>query len=252
MIKESLVYAFKKSTMYRANMISWFLADLALYISTFLCYFILGKSVSNFGGYSANEILLYISCFFLVNNIYAIFFSESVSKYGGSIINGLLDYELLKPKSLVVNFIIKNINFAPALSTPLLMILNYYCLKLCNANISIIYILSIICGSLTMGIMFFIVYSIALFGIRAEAISNIVVQLLTIGEKPDSVFPKAIQNLLLYVIPVFLFSALPTRIALCKIDSLNLLWIFLAPVIYIFILKVIMSLGLKKYQSGVE
>lgn len=252
MIRESLIYAFKKSTAYRANMISWFLADIALYASGFLSYFLLNKTVNNFGGYTSNEILLYISCFFLVNNLYAIFFAETASVFGEEIISGFLDYDILKPGSLILNLVIKNINFAPILSTPLLVILNLYCIKLVDTNVSVIYIISIISGMLTMGMIFLIVYSFMLFGIRSEALSPIILQLLTIGEKPDTVFPKMIKNFFIYLIPVFLFSAIPTKIALNKINNIEIIWSFLIPFLYAFILKIIINKGLKKYQSEGE
>lgn len=252
MVKESFIYAFKKATTYRANMISWFLADIALYASGFFSYYFLTRTITNFGGYTNSEILLYISCFFLVNNLYAIFFAEASSVFGDEVINGVLDYEILKPGSLLWNLVIKNINFAPILSTPLLVLMNWYCLRLTNSHVSVLYIVSIILGMFTMGMIFFIVYSFMLFGIRTEALSSIVLQFLTIGEKPDTVFPKVIRNLFLYAVPIFMFSATPTKVALGRIVPFETVWVLLAPFIYNFILVVIIKRGLKKYQSGGE
>jgi ABC-2 type transport system permease protein len=100
-----------------------------------------------------------------------------------------------------------------------------------------------------MGLLFFIVYSFTLFGLRSEAISAIVLQLLTMAEKPDTVFPKIVRNLLIYAIPIFLFSAIPARIALGKSNVYESIWCYSSPLLYYLVLKVILYQGLKKYQS---
>lgn len=69
---------------------------------------------------------------------------------------------------------------------------------------------------MSMGFVFFTVYGLTLFGIRAEGISAICIQLLSVAERPDTVFPRVVRNVLIYGIPIFLFSAIPARIALNK------------------------------------
>ncbi len=101
MLIESLKYSIKRAIQYRANLISWFIADLALYTATFLGYYLLTRKISVFGDYSANEILLYISCYFLINNFYAILFAEAVDRFGRNVVMGYFDYDLLKPQSLI-------------------------------------------------------------------------------------------------------------------------------------------------------
>ena len=252
MIIESIRFSIKKAIQYRANLISWFLADLALYTATFLGYFLLTQKIVNFGDYSGKEILLYITCFFLVNNIYAIIFAEAVSRFGQSVLTGYFDFDLLKPQPIIKYIVLKNLNFPATMSTPFLIVLNVYCLHLCEIKLTIPYVISIFSAAILMGLLFFIVYSLTLFNLRSEAISGIVLQLLSVAEKPDTVFPKNVRNLLIYVIPIFLFSAIPARIVLNKSSAFEKVWCYLAPVLYYLVLKIIMHQGLRKYQSGVE
>lgn len=252
MLIESIKFSIKKSIQYRANLISWFLADLALYTATFFGYFLLTQKLKVFGDYTRNEVLLYITCFFLVNNIYAIMFAEGVSHFGQSVITGYFDYDILKPQPLVKYTILKHLNFPAAVSTPLLIGLNVYCLNLCGTKLTLAYVISIFSASFLMGLIFLIVYSFTLFGLRSEALSGIILQLLSIAEKPDTVFPKFIRNSLIYVIPIFLFSAMPVRIILKKSSMFETVWCYLAPILYYLILKLLLHQGMKKYQSGVE
>ncbi|AEM80003.1 ABC transporter permease [Thermoanaerobacter wiegelii] len=252
MLIESIRFSIKKAIQYRANLISWFLADLSLYTATFLGYYLLTQKIAVFGNYSREEILFYITCFFLVNNLYAIFFAEAVSKFGQSVLTGYFDFDLLKPQPLTKYIVLKNLNFPAAFSTPLLIALNIYCLKLCGIKLTIPYIISIFSAAILMGLLFSIVYSFTLFGLRSEAISGVVLQLLTVAEKPDTVFPKIVRNLLIYAIPIFLFSAIPARIALGKSSIFEKVWCYLSPVLYYLILKILLHQGLKRYQSGAE
>lgn len=249
LVIESLKFSIKKAIQYPANLISWFLADISLYSADFFAYYLLAKKVGVFGDYSSKEVLLYITCFFLVNNIYAIIFAQAVSRFGESVLTGYFDYDLLMPRSIIKCLILKNINLPAACSTPLLVVLNIYCLKICNVRLSVQYVIAIFSGAMVMGFIFFIVYSLTLFSVRSEAISSITMQLLVIGEKPDTVFPKLIRNTFIYGIPIFLFSALPTRIALNKSNSIEFAWTFIAPFLYYVILKILLKKGLAKYQS---
>ena len=61
LIKNGFIYAYKKVICYKANLISWFLTDVALYVSTIIGYYFLTMSVSVIGGYTRSELLLYIS-----------------------------------------------------------------------------------------------------------------------------------------------------------------------------------------------
>lgn len=249
LVIESLKFSIKKAIQYPANLISWFLADISLYSADFFAYYLLAKKIGVFGDYSSKEVLLYITCFFLVNNIYAIIFAQAVSRFGDSVLTGYFDYDLLKPKPIIKYLVLKNINLPAACSTPLLVVLNIYCLKICNVKLSLRYVISIFSGAMVMGFIFFIVYSLTLFNVRSEAISSITMQLLILGEKPDTIFPKLIRNTFIYGIPIFLFSALPTRIALNKISSIELSWIFISPLFYYLILKILLKKGLTQYQS---
>lgn len=245
-------FSAKKSLQYKANFISWILADISLYSSVFLGYYLLSLTIGLFGDYTRYEMLFYISCSFLVNNIYAIFFSEGIGHFSENIINGNLDFVLIKPISVIKFYIFKNLNVPAMAITPFLILLNGYCMFLCNGQVTLYYIGSILLGSFTMGMMFFILISFMLFGLRSEELSSVLLQLISISEKPDTVFPKTIRNFFIYIVPVFLFSAIPTRIALNKNSTFQIYWSFIIPIIYFVIFKVLLKFGMKKYQSGVE
>ena len=125
-------------------------------------------------------------------------------------------------------------------------------IKLCGAQVTGAYILSIVFATIVMGLMFFAIYSLTLFGLRAEAISSIAVQFLLAAEKPDTVFPKFARNLLIYAVPVFVFSAFPTRTVLGRITPLEVVWGWVSPNLYLAVTVTLIRKGRQGYQSGVE
>jgi len=105
---------------------------------------------------------------------------------------------------------------------------------------------------MSMGFVFFTVYGLTLFGIRAEGISAICIQLLSVAERPDTVFPRVVRNVLIYGIPIFLFSAIPARIALNKAKFVEIAWMYISPAFCYVVLRILFRQGMRKYQSGME
>lgn len=106
-IVSCLRFSWKKATVYKANLASWMLADLGMYLSTIFVYLLLGGTVFLFAGYNNSQMLLYISNSFLINNIYSILFSEAIDTISIDIRNGKMYYSLLKPVPLTVFYIAK-------------------------------------------------------------------------------------------------------------------------------------------------
>jgi len=251
---QSIIYSFKKTKKYKINTISWFLADIALYSSVFLLYLLLGLSLNSFGTYTKNQMLFYISTYTLVNNIYAVLFSEGVSSYSSNIMNGYFPYDLLTPQRLLFGIFMKNINFPPLLSTPFLLGINIYLMNTYSPDfISVIlYYSAVLMGAIAIMLIFAIVYSFQLFKFRTSSLSEVVLQLLELAEKPDSVFPKKVKNFFTFIIPAFLMSALPSRIILKDISVVELLWIYLSPIIYFFVFLTVFKTGIRRFESEVE
>ncbi len=254
LVIQSLIFSMKKGTKYKINTFSWFVADIALYSSVFLLYLLLGLGLDNFGDYSKAEMLLYISTYSLVNNLYAVLFSEGVSAYSENIMNGYFVYDLLLPKRVLFSTVMKTINFPPLLSTPFLIGINV-CLLLSyslSASVVALYILSLIAGAFSILFLFVILYTFQLFKVRTAVLSGLVLDMLELSEKPDSVFPKKVRDFFTFIIPAFLMSALPSRIVLGRISVFELLWVFSAPFFLYGLFRLVFWWGIRKYESEVE
>ena len=250
--RASVKYGMLKGLRYKANTFSWFLADIALYSSIIVMYLFLSSAFDSFGVYSKRELGLYISTYFMVNNLFAVFFSEAVSQYGKSVLDGSFSYYQLTPPGALRSHILLNFNFPAMLSTPFLFIMNiYFVAKLFSSPIQILfYYLGVFSACATMLFVFQSITALLLFGIRSSAIGSCITQLFSIAEKPDTVFQPTFRKIFTFVIPAFVFSAVPSRIILGTISAFEAFYLCLSPLIFYALFRMLERIGFKEYQHS--
>lgn len=250
MILEYIKYGINKSTNYKANLISWFIADVSLYFSNFFSYYLLTLNTNYLFGMKSTELLLYISTYTLTNNIFSIFFAESISDYSEKIESGEIAYNILYPINVQTSCNLFNFNFAACLSTIFLFGINIYLLT--NTSFSIIniiiYYLYIILSVLCLKHLFYSIQSIKFFRIKSDSLSGLIFSILSIGEKPDKIFTKKVKGFLTFIIPAFIMSAIPySFLKLKTFDIYSLIYIML-PIIWFILNKLIFNIGKNTYQ----
>lgn len=246
-------YGVRKGLRYRANTISWFIADIALYSSTALMYVLLFEAFDTIGSYSKTELGLYMSTYFLVNNIYAVFFTEAVSTYAEAIYRGRFAYYQLNPIGIFRSILLSSFNFPALLSTPYLIVLNvYFLFSFSPVPVAYIvaYYFSIGIGSIIMLYFFLLLSTLLLYGIRSDFIESCISQLFAMAEKPDSAFHPAIKRIFTYIVPAFMFSAVPTRIILKSSITIETVYLWAMPVPLYILYRVLENRGIRKYQQS--
>lgn len=249
MISNMIRYGISKGMRYKANLYSWVIADISLYLSIFLMYMMLFSKVDNLGGYGQNEMLLYISTYFLINNMYAIFFSEATSEYAQSLIDGSYSFYQLAPISAMKTFIVSNFNFPACISSPILLAFNLFFLKqnhVLSVRLVQYYCLMAV-AVFIMLLLFASIYSLLFFKIRSSALGSVISQLLTIAEKPDSIFNDKFRFFFTYCIPAFMISAVPTKYVLGKASIVDVSAMIACPLVFLGIFKFMTFWGRSKY-----
>lgn len=247
-----LKFSWKKTIVYKANLASWVLADLGMYLSTIFVYILLGSSAFIFAGYSSSHMLLYISNSFIINNVYSILFSEATDYMSFDIWNGKMYYSLLKPVHLTAYYVMKHLNLKSIVLTPLLIFFNLYCLHINHLNINLLHIILILLGTYSMGIMFLVIVCFDFLGFRSDAINPIMVEVLELRDKPDGMFNKFIRSIFIYIVPIYLTSAIPTRIIIGNSNYIEIIYFFLFPFIGTFLCFLFIRQSIKHYTFGTE
>ena len=62
-----------------------------------------------------------------------------------------------------------------------------------------------------MGVIFLLIICLDFIGLRSEAINPIMVELLELRDRPDKIFNTFIRSIFIYIIPIYLTSAIPTK-----------------------------------------
>lgn len=239
-----------KGFRYRGNVYSWVLADFSLYATLFLSYFLLFNQSETIGGYSLLQFQIYLSTYTIINNLFAVFFGEAISSYCQSIIDGTMYQHLLIPKQQYFSHVVLNFNVLPLISTPLLVIYNIILITQLAVpfRFILLYVIAIICATITMNMVFLTISTFIFLGWRVEGIQSIMVQLFSIAEKPETFFPSALRSIFVYIIPAFLFSAVPAKILIEAAITQQTLWLFITPILFIVIYRLFKQKALKKYQ----
>lgn len=250
-ISSMIRYGVKKGIRYRANLFSWILADLSLYASVSAVYLILFTKVDSMGGYNFSEIGLYISTYFVINNLFAVFFSEAVSAYSDMVLNGKYLYLQMMPLGVVRTTIMLEFNFSAFVSTPFLLAVNFIFIIKCQVMYSrlVLYYLLLVCACGVMQFLFFCIYSLLLYGIRSSSLSGAALQIFTIAEKPDTIFSEKVRKIFTYCIPAFMLSAVETRILLGR-DSIGMAgYMFMVMAVLAGVFWILTEMGEKVYKS---
>lgn len=245
-------FGIKKGLRYKANTYSWFLADVSLYMSLIFMYVLLSSAFDSFASYSKKELGLYISTYFIINNLFAVLFSQAVSAYNSCVLDGTFSYYQLTPIGPLNSLVLLNFNFPALLSTPFLLAINiYFVVQLVTFPVRIfLYYLGVIFACGTMFFVFQSISALLLFGLRSSAINSAMTQLFSIAEKPDAVFHPTFRKIFTFVIPAFVFSAIPSKVIFGTISVMEMLYLFLSPVFFFCVYQVLESVGCRFYQHS--
>ncbi|MBF1116370.1 MAG: ABC-2 family transporter protein, partial [Solobacterium sp.] len=184
--------------------------------------------------------------------IYSILFSEAIDTISIDIRNGKMYYSLLKPLPLTVFYIAKNLNLKSLVITPFLIVFNVYCLYLNHISLHIMNFLFLLVAVYSMGVIFLLIICLDFIGLRSEAINPIMVELLELRDRPDKIFNTFIRSIFIYIIPIYLTSAIPTKMMIENCNLIENIYFFLFPVIGTVLSTVCIKKSIKYYTFGTE
>ena len=82
-----------------------------------------------------------------------------------------------------------------------------------------------------------------------DIIMGVGAELITLGNKPISIYPKIIQKLLIYLIPLFAIFNSPVIYLIKNFKVYHVFYSFLSIIILFYLSNFLFIKGLKKYES---
>lgn len=189
-------------------------------------------------GWNMDEMFFLYSLLFLTYGILIIFFT-GLRDFGDTVRNGKFDRYLLRPRGLLFQIITSNSDWFAALGHGCLgLVLFIYTANRVgihwNLQTIVYYLFAIIGGVLIQGAVFLIFASIHFYLIKADSVKEVLYwNLRKFAGYPISIFHKAIQALLIYVIPFAFVNYFPAQFLLRK-DDMEVypdFYMFIAPVV---------------------
>lgn len=242
---------------FRFNFILLIFGEFIWYSTQLILYEVLFRHTTNIGGWSVEEMRVFVFLALFVDSIYMILWDPNFVKFNDDIRRGQLDLFLTKP-----------VNSIFMLSSQRLSISHFPCLFITGAGtiwacfqipnfeaIKLLWLILLIPSGLS--VIFcgrFALNATAIIFTRADFLQYVWYSLFKLGLRPDGIYAGllngALRFVLIFIIPFAMVASIPTRFLIEPIDPLFLAWAVAMPFVLVYLLKKYWCYCLKFYTSA--
>ncbi len=203
----------------------------------FVIYFTLLK-FDTLNGWDIQELLFLFSLLFLTYGILIVFFT-GLRDFGKTVRNGGFDRFILRPRGLLFQIIFSNADWFAAIGHGGLGIVLFVISAgnvgiVWNLRTVIYYIAAVIGGVLIQGAIFLLLASLNIYLLETKSLKDLLYwNMRKFAGYPVSIFHKAIQFCMIYVVPFAFINYFPAQYLLRKEDMAGYpaVYMYLTPVI---------------------
>lgn len=233
---------------YRASFISQVIGMIINDIIYFLFWFLFFDRFRQVEGWAMKDMILLFSIITVGFGLGNTLFGNSM-RVAELISDGRLDYYLALPRNVLLH-VLASRSMISAIGDLFVGIIAFACLGKWEISNILIWLLSSICSGIIM------VCSMAIFGClsfwlgNASQLSSTAHNaLLTLSLYPENIFQGGIRFLMFTILPAGLIGAIPYRIVR-DMDWIALCSLMIISMVFIILLWMVFSAGLKRYESG--
>ena len=238
---------------YKKSFIIGFISQFFVFFTYYFIILALFSRFNNIKGFNVYEVLL---CFSIIQMGYTInqVFARGIDKFDTLIINGNFDRLLLRPRNLLLQSIMWDIDFVKISRIFQSIIILFIALYKLNISFDIYKIITLILMILSSIVIFFSLFlfmaSYCFYTVQGLEIRN----LFTDGSKhlaqyPIVIFKKEIMTFFTIIIPFGFVNYYPLLYLLGKTN--NILYVFSPLIVFIYVIPslLLFKFGIKKYTS---
>ncbi|MFA3905736.1 ABC transporter permease [Fusobacterium nucleatum] len=190
----------------------------------------------------------------LMDSIFTFLIVPGLKRLPTFINTGELDFVLLKPLNKRFNLCFSEFDIPQIKNIFINIIGLVYCLKKLkidlNFNKMCMYILLSVNGFLMIYSIIFILMCFSFWVIRMDIVMGLGSEMIGIGNKPISIYPRMVQKFLTYILPLLICFNFPVLYILKGLNKYYITYSMVATGIAYFISNFIFQRGLKKYVSA--
>lgn len=240
---------------YRANLFAALSMELVYLFSKILYSIVIYNTGININGVSSDVINIFIGTFIIMTGIYTGFFMDNFYQLPEHIRNGTLDTYITKPISLQFAVTMRHVNFVlpvPNFIAGIIMVVvaaKKLDIPFTAWNI-IGYILVIISGTCVAYAIFLSPQILAFWTVKSQAIIEIADKCWDFNNMPMLIYSKWLQRIGVFIIPVFFITNFPAMFLTGSLKGINVIWVVLAPMVFLTAVRLFWSYAVKNYSSA--
>lgn len=252
-IKAYFRYSIMMEMEYKFNFFFGGIFELLWLIMYIVLINVIFLGTTDIAGWEKYEVLLLTFQGGLIDALITLTVVPGLSQIPEYVNNGKLDFVLLKPINTRFHLSLRNFSLNQIKNVLINIMGIIYCIDKMELPIKLtgifMYILLNMCSLLIIYNIMFLLMSLSFWVIKMDVVMNFCAELITIGNKPYTIYPSIIQKILTYGLPIIVAFNFPILNILegnfIKLISIAIFDIF----IWFIITNIILKRGLKKYVS---
>ncbi|BDR59758.1 ABC-2 family transporter protein [Lactobacillus xylocopicola] len=218
-----------------------------LYVGNF--YF---EDINSVAGWTKNQYFILITFTNSATYLYNIFFIVGHENFSEAILQGDLDYSLIRPVSSYWYLVGTNIDIPSIFNFFLSVILlaKYLRIELVGINQVVLISVELIMSSITIFLINQICISVTFWINGLTALYGAVEDMISFATHPRQIFPKLVQYIFTFLIPILLVTNIPVELVFGRVSWTYLLYFWIIITILYVISILMWKYGTKKYSSA--
>lgn len=239
---------------YRANIIAQILTDLCWYLTHITLFEVLFRHTTSLGGWSIEDMRIFLGVLFLADAIQMILFSEGLNQFGALIVSGNLDLLLAKPVNAQFMVSCHKVSWSYLINALFVLAWLTTCLVDRTGTFSPLLFAATMyvsaAGALVLYAFRFSFASFALIFVQSDTLQYVWYTLFRLASRPYSIYPRAFRLILLTVIPLAFIAGIPAEILVTWPSPGKLALLTIATLFILWLSTRLWRLALRRYSSA--
>ncbi len=240
---------------YRANFFTGIAMELGYFLAKIVYMIVIYKTNVPINGLTPDEVLVFFGTYMVATGPYAGLYMMNLFGIGRQVQTGELDLLLVKPVSLQFMLTLKRSDLGIfTVDTVLGIVAVVVGLARMAVPVGILDVLGYIgylaTGSLIAYSMFLLPQVLAFKLVKTDALAGLVDSSWDFNNLPMGIYNRLIQQIGVFVLPIFVITNFPALFLLKKMDPLYAVWGIVGPFLWFAVTSTLFHRGLKHYQSA--
>ncbi len=240
---------------YRANFYTGIAMELGYFLAKIVYLIVIYKTGVPVNGLTPDEVLVFFGTYMIATGPYAGLYMINLYSIGRQVQTGELDLLLVKPVSTQFMLTLKRSDLALLTTDTLLGVACVITgLARIGVRVGVFDVLGycgyLLSGSILAYSMFLLPQVLAFKLIKTNALTGLVDSSWDFNNLPMGIYTRLIQNVGVFVLPIFVLTNFPALFILKKMEPLYAVWGILGAFVWLAFTNRLFRRGLKRYQSA--